>query len=429
MKTFFITLISVCCTVATFAQAPLTLGDQLPDLEITGVSNYKNNKINLTEFKDKLIILVFWSTRCAACLKSFPELENLQQQFNNRLQIILVTSQSQKSLDSFFSIRKKIKLPGLPLLASDTILSSLFPYKAVPHYIWIAPGSQVKYITDGTHLTAKNIQQALNQQSLDLKVKTIVVKKLLEDPLHLLKLDASGSSHTSILAKCSDSFKLRSGIDTSSAHVSISFDCSTPINLLKAAFEENKKYNFFYHNTVSIETPDSLNWYYPSDKEKIAGWRRENLYNYFLRIPSSAKPELFQHMQKDLQRLFNVKVTVENRMVKSIALVITSDQDKLRTKGGEPKNSFISRDLDTIRYLQNKDFGFLTQRLRWIIEGGEKPIPFVDETNYKGLIDIKLTTFALYEGDLLRLRKELNSYNLDLIGKEILRPVLVITSK
>ena len=95
--------------------------------------DFSGNKINLNQYKGKLIIVNFWATWCAPCKKEMPSLDNLYQskQFKN-LQVFAVNMEKTNALktkkffnslnikklgiffDSNLNFVKKFKLKGVP---------------------------------------------------------------------------------------------------------------------------------------------------------------------------------------------------------------------------------------------------------------------------------------------------------------------------
>jgi len=95
--------------------------------------DFSGNKINLNEFKGKLVIINFWATWCTPCKKEMPSLDDLYKnvQFKN-LQIFPVNMEQPNNLktrkfyddlnienlkiffDSDLNFVKKFKLRGVP---------------------------------------------------------------------------------------------------------------------------------------------------------------------------------------------------------------------------------------------------------------------------------------------------------------------------
>src|SRR5450432_2351570 len=72
-------------------------GDKLPEILLTNVLNKEEGKLNINEYKGKLLILDFWATNCTGCLKKIPLINSLQNEYNDKVQFILVNTQSKDS--------------------------------------------------------------------------------------------------------------------------------------------------------------------------------------------------------------------------------------------------------------------------------------------------------------------------------------------
>jgi thiol-disulfide isomerase/thioredoxin len=151
---------------------PSTIGDTVPDITITNVYNYPASTIHLSDLKGKLVILDFWAVWCTGCIQGMPKLDSLQKEFQNKLQVILINDEGEKSAienenktKAFFS-RWKIKSNGLFALPSSLkridSLEKLFPHIYIPHYVWIGPRGKVIAITSSGEITRENIKAALD---------------------------------------------------------------------------------------------------------------------------------------------------------------------------------------------------------------------------------------------------------------------------
>src|SRR3974390_1598198 len=85
----------------------LKAGDKLPDIELSGIKNFPNSSMHLSDLNDKVLILDFWATHCASCIESFPHLKEIQEKFKDKLQIILVTYEGDNEVSTFFKKMKK----------------------------------------------------------------------------------------------------------------------------------------------------------------------------------------------------------------------------------------------------------------------------------------------------------------------------------
>lgn len=88
-------------------------------LELTQIKsiNYKDSDFKIQN--DKYTFLNFWSMNCGPCLKEFPILQDLQNNYKDQIQIVCITKDTnQKAIDKYFSV-KKYNLKNLTLDPND----------------------------------------------------------------------------------------------------------------------------------------------------------------------------------------------------------------------------------------------------------------------------------------------------------------------
>jgi thiol-disulfide isomerase/thioredoxin len=152
------------------------IGEKLPSqFWSTPFNIYQNGSVTTTtlnHLKGKLILLDFWATWCGACIDKFPELEILQQKFGNGLKILGVSTPSSQDDLKKVSELFEAKIPPYkhfthPALLDGAYLKKLFPYHALPYYIWIDSSGQLMAITGSAFVSEHNIKEVLviNKQS------------------------------------------------------------------------------------------------------------------------------------------------------------------------------------------------------------------------------------------------------------------------
>ncbi|MBK19414.1 MAG: thiol:disulfide interchange protein [Rhodospirillaceae bacterium] len=83
-----------------------------PELEILA----KDGKaISLNEFRGKLVLVNFWATWCAPCIREMPSLAKLQKQRGGKEFTVLALSQDFKEWKAVNPFLEKHKLDGLPI--------------------------------------------------------------------------------------------------------------------------------------------------------------------------------------------------------------------------------------------------------------------------------------------------------------------------
>lgn len=181
---YIIGLVAMLLPILSSAQAPpvktLTVGDTVPDITFQKVINSNDTILNLSDFKDKFIILDFWAVWCGACISALPRLDSLQQKYKDRLSIILVNCM-RRSHDSEKRIRDLFTknwqqvyhkdFNCLVVADSSTQFRHLFSFKMIPHYVWIDTKGIIQAITSSAQLTDANIALMLEGRKLALPVK------------------------------------------------------------------------------------------------------------------------------------------------------------------------------------------------------------------------------------------------------------------
>jgi thiol-disulfide isomerase/thioredoxin len=172
MKLIIWFLLPFACT----GQAPLKVGDAVPGIEWNETVHYKSPEIKMNDFKDRLVLIDFWATWCTACLQEFPKLESLQNEFGEKIQLLLVASK--ENGDNRIKVSKyfdKHKHPDgtdykLPSVCDDSIAARLFPHRLLPHCVCIYKG-KVKAITGPDEVNRELVQSIIDGKEIKLPMK------------------------------------------------------------------------------------------------------------------------------------------------------------------------------------------------------------------------------------------------------------------
>lgn len=139
-------------------------GDQLSDLDLGTLLNNvgKTEKVKLSDYKGRLVILDFWNTHCGPCVKALPKLDSLQKLYGDKIVILPVTFQKKDAVMEFIARQKTRGIAlQLPTIIDDTVLSKRFPHISVPHEVWIGLKGEVIAQTKEYIVTASNIARVL----------------------------------------------------------------------------------------------------------------------------------------------------------------------------------------------------------------------------------------------------------------------------
>lgn len=426
----------LCCSIclllnfSIFAQPQP--GEKLPDVEIKNLLNSKTSLIRLSDFKGKLIIMNFWSFNCVNCIEEFPKLEALQKKFAKNIQILLVNQEDKKKTVEFFEKRKKMfRRPDLIFITGDKLLSKMFPKDYLPWEIWIDQDQKYLFATDGNDLTDKTIANFITNGTYSGKKLMAHTDYDKRKPL----FEQTNKEYLKLIQFISYISKYEEGINLfgngfylyQPGKMRLVKGATNSIEeLLIAAFGEDNSLYDFELNNVSLEVSDTFKFRRPGDSGgNMDQWIANFSYNYDCILPESNAKQAYEIMRQDLINFFNVKVSIEKRKAKSLALVKIGNEDKLASRGFNTKLA-----MDTFYTRYNYSFQDFVGDLKVIFRNFSIPYSLLNETGYKNNIDIiGLNTASLKDRNLLAFRDELHKYGLDLIEKEYLQDVLVIKDK
>lgn len=71
------------------------------DLNTIEVVDLSGNKIDLQANIGKPMVINFWATWCGPCLKEFPEFENVKQKYGDKVNFVMISSESIEKIANF----------------------------------------------------------------------------------------------------------------------------------------------------------------------------------------------------------------------------------------------------------------------------------------------------------------------------------------
>lgn len=406
-------------------------GDRVPDMEFDKAYNYSSSSLRFSDFEGKWIILDFWSIRCASCIKNFPKMDSLQKMFNDKIQIILVSEQSFDTAVNFFQ-KLKFKKPNLPIIASNPMMNKYFPHEGVPHLVWIDKEGRFYSATSGSSATVANIEKLTEGKNIGFKQRRPSrefdnSRPLIASTDSIVFNDLIGYSY--LLPGKEQFFQAvsRQKINGSGCENRIILTRVSILNLYRTAYNEGSRNYFDYGNAVALEVKDSSKFLRPLDESLTDNWEEENLYSYDLLVPAPKAKQLYSIMQQDLERYFNIKASVEKRKVPCLVLTRITSDDLIATKGG--KSYMAANRNDSVWQIRNIPFNSFVESMNRIFAGRHLETALVDQTGYKGNIDLSWSKDILDKFTPLNIeffKNALNRYGLDLNIKETVTDVLVL---
>ena len=397
---------------------PLKVGDKVPDYMLINLINYPTNTAKITDFKGKLLILDFWNTTCRSCIESWPKLLKLQEQFKDQIQIILVNPfQEEALIKKAFDRRKRSKNVEvtLPSVCGDPTIKKLFPYKGVPHIVWIDPDGMVKAFTGGRSLNAKNIRASLENSSFQLSQKQEVAADFHVDLLYPLFVNGNGGNGEALMSYSVFSKKVN-GFPASSALVADSLNGYSIMasnvaikDLYSFAYSNYKdpygNIRFLLGNRVKLQMTDTSS-YVMFDSSGEPKDENRYVYQYYSARPTT-KGKLQKMMQTDLERHIGLKAQWEKRKMPCLVLS-ARDTALIAYSSGDHKIIIDDIHMD----INNASVSDVLKNMELVTNYYYSPYPLIDETGYKGKLGhIKFET-DIYDHQALD--KALKKYKMGL---------------
>lgn len=426
MRTIILGMLIVFVFKTTIAAPQLKVGDKVPDILFNDLVNYKSTTAKLSDFNGKYILIDFWATWCAPCVASFPKLNKFQKENNDKFQIILIANDNKQLVTEFFDSRSGLNIPSEVISPNDknNTINRLFPHTSVPHYIWINKEGYIIGITGAEQASEENLKKFVDGDELSLENKR---EQFVTPPNYNgLVIDSVEKINGENMVSFNPLVQYQSVITKYDERVSIGISRNVipgqpkmidirrfPIpSLYSIAYLGLEKYPSFtkiyeFRDSTILEPVGiSMN--------KRNDWEKSNSYSYRLIMPPNTDSAHFMSkMQQDISDHFNYTATIEKRKIKCYVVRSNGDTSFLKTKGGRTSYNasvyFI--------HLSNSsmsDFIFALSKYSNLTKSGDwhmPNIPIIDETGYKGKIDVK---FDANLKDPEEIRNELKKHHLRL---------------
>ncbi|MBB2146804.1 redoxin family protein [Pedobacter sp. LMG 31464] len=438
----------------------LHIGNRMPNIKLDFKDSKSVNVVSFADLKGKLVIFDFWSTYCPDCVASFPYMEELQNKFKDKIQVILVNSvNSDEDINKLFentlpSFKGKFiprpKLPSIQGITGKNLLK-LFPHLVEPFHAWVDPTGIVRLL--GSQINSHNMDK-ISEVIEGRAVTFIDYNKNYngKEPFFLginkkLEILKSGSIITSYSPDLADPLGkiFENRIDSLAGTIRNSLINFRLVDLYQYAFSDHLKYfnkinlNANRTNQIVLFVKDTLNYSIAfKDFNKLTDLDlQKSSYSYESILPQKTPNSVRkEYMLQDLNRYFSYKLGAFGELkkidVKCLVLIRTSNVDKLKAIN-------TTRDVrDTL--IENKAFRIykgceMREVIRTTIFDDEnnpllKDRILLDETFYQGKIDMIMPIILSKQHITLDdLRKSLIKYDLDIVEKTRLVERIVISEK
>lgn len=130
-------------------------------------TDFSGDKVALSDYKGKVVLIDFWESWCRPCVESFPTLEKLQEEYPQKFKVLAVNtgfSDSKADAESF----AKSHDYKLTFLLDSSDLHSKLNVSGLPYKVFVDPdGQYIKKImgSHGPEADYNSIKQIIEKHS------------------------------------------------------------------------------------------------------------------------------------------------------------------------------------------------------------------------------------------------------------------------
>ena len=134
-----------------YSQGPYRSGDQVKNFPVNKLLNQKNIAKDLDGLKGQITILDFFGTWCVPCIKALPELTSLQQKFDGKLKVLLISTEDEQRLNKFVNARSGFPFPLI--VDENNNISNAFQPPSFPYTVILDAENKIIAITEAGLIT------------------------------------------------------------------------------------------------------------------------------------------------------------------------------------------------------------------------------------------------------------------------------------
>jgi peroxiredoxin len=123
--------------------------------------------VSLSDYKGKVVLVNFWATWCAPCLKEMPKLDELQADLGEKgLQVISISADDPKDISKVKIVTKRMKYKPVVLLDTDAkAIGTYNPNKDMPYTFIVGRDGNIeatkKGFTEGDEVKLRALVEGL----------------------------------------------------------------------------------------------------------------------------------------------------------------------------------------------------------------------------------------------------------------------------
>lgn len=403
-------------------QVPVKIGDKIPNVVLKNFKNKQGKDISIDSYKGKFLIIDFFATWCGTCVGSLVHLNELKSQYDDKVEILVVTRETKAVYDKAAAKFPNIKSNSLPVVFEDSLLNSLFPHRIIPHEIWVDDEGIVIAITNSNFVTANNVQKFLNKQKLDLPIKEDLqpYDKKLDLVENIAKTGVNVRKFVTTISDNIPGFESFLGQSIDSTTLTRYLINSTIFGFYSILIDPQ-----YWGGKVLLDVKDKSR-FVPVESDSL-DWNTRNSYCYEIKVPKDYSEErIAKIMKNSIDNYFSLTTSIEEREVNCWGIIVENIDTLLKYSAA---TTVSGKKPQTVVY-ENISLAALAVELSEATSLQYKAPIYFDSSNYNGTINFEMSSLLLTsrEGasDVKIIQKLLQSKGLNLIPIKRKMKVFVI---
>lgn len=156
------------CLAGHLHAQPLTIGDTF---HFQAPAVYRQGQPYPFTNHHQPLLLVFINPTCGSCDRQLRFLDSLAPSLHPSLQIVAVTQYAYPDLEKKLLTPSLLQSAHLSYLIADTVLRRSFPFRLVPHVVWIDRYGRIAGITNSRAVQFSTLNDFCNNRPLHLPLK------------------------------------------------------------------------------------------------------------------------------------------------------------------------------------------------------------------------------------------------------------------